>query len=281
MGLQHDRLLNDVYELEPLPQSVTALATQISREDFDIEEVVSTISFDPALTIRLLRAANSAASATREPIGTARAAVVRLGPGAVLSLAMASAVRSEMVRPIEAYRYTEGQLWRHSVACAVVAETASRFCEVSLPPETFTAALLHDIGKLVMSRSLDEETVRFMKRAREEGGLTPLEAEIETFGVHHGEVGSVLTEYWELPASIGAAIHHHHDPNALRSIVCDAVHMADAVASRVGEDLVDDEGPVDLDPQVAGRLGLTDETFEKFVACVAESLDEVMARYGG
>ena len=48
--------------LEPLPTSVSRLIDLAGRYDTDVVEVVDVIKYDPALTVKLLRAANSAMS---------------------------------------------------------------------------------------------------------------------------------------------------------------------------------------------------------------------------
>ena len=58
-----------------------------------------------------------------------------------------------------------------------------------MPPDSFTVSLLHDIGKLTLSRFLDSDHLRWLAAAREQGGESSLRAEIEILGVHHGELG--------------------------------------------------------------------------------------------
>ena len=95
---------------------------------------------------------------------------MRLGRGTILSLAMASGVQSRMVGAIPQYGLSERALWSHSVAAAVAAEVVPKFCKVPVPPEAYAAALLHDIGKLVMSRFLSPEIMGFCERLTKRAG---------------------------------------------------------------------------------------------------------------
>ena len=88
-----DRLVAEATHLEPLPASIPRLASLVADENSDLSEIVEVISLDQTLTLKLLHAANSAASASRVQITTAQTAVTRLGTAAVLSLAMGGAVR--------------------------------------------------------------------------------------------------------------------------------------------------------------------------------------------
>ena len=167
--LDFDEMIQEIDHLEPLPQSTSRLASLLLDEDADLDEIVRVSSLDQALTARLLRMANSAASASRRDIVTPKDAVLRLGRGTILSLAMASSVQKQMGEAIPQYGLSEKALWRHSVAAAVAAELIPKYCKVNVPPESYAAALLHDVGKLVMCRFLSPEIMEFLRRAHEEG----------------------------------------------------------------------------------------------------------------
>ena len=144
-------LVKAAHKLEPLPASVSRLAQLMVKDDWSIRDAEETISFDQTLTARLLRLANSAASGSRREISTIQDALVRMGTGVVLSMATGSSISRMTKTGLPEYGLEEGALWRHSIAAALAAEAAVGVCETEVPPESFTAALLHDIGKLVCS----------------------------------------------------------------------------------------------------------------------------------
>jgi HD-like signal output (HDOD) protein len=156
----------------------------------DLNDVAEVVAFDQALTLRLLRAANSAALGGTERLSRAIDAVFRLGVARVLSLAVAGGVRESLQRDVAAYGLAEGELWRHSVAAAAAAEMIVEACPLELPPETFTAALLHDVGKLVMGRHLSAEDLEWIHRSQIDGRRTPLDAEHEILARLSGFEGS-------------------------------------------------------------------------------------------
>jgi HD-like signal output (HDOD) protein len=104
---------------------------------------------------------------------------------------------------------------------------------VDVPPGTFTAALLHDAGKVVMARFLSPEIPGSIDRARRTSGLSRLEAERELLNVHHGELGGLMAQHWELPPRIVKGIIHHHDPEAGADVICDLTCLANRVAVRL------------------------------------------------
>lgn len=273
-------LTRSANDLEALPASVTRLAAIAAKEDWNVREVEETVALDQALSLRLLRAANSAASAARMPIATIREALVRVGLGSLLTMAAATSVQGRLSRAVPEYGLSEGEMWRHAVATALAAEAAQAFCDVSLPPETYAAALLHDIGKLVLARFLDPDILRVLALAREEGHLSSLRAETELLTVHHGELGGLIAQNWQLPSRLVTGIMHHHTPDLADDVIADAVHVADIAAKQVGTgQTVDDE---DRRPQAASmaRLKLTEKGFDGLCRQVTRRLDQVLAQYG-
>jgi HD-like signal output (HDOD) protein len=273
-----DAVCRSARDLEPLPVSVTRLVGLLADEDTPIAAVAQVVSYDPALTGRLLHLANAAARAGAVPVGTVQDAVVRLGTGAVLTLTVSSAIKRRMSRAIPEYGLSEGDLWRHSVAAAVAAELLPRFAGRSLPPETATAALLHDVGKLVMARYLRPPVLELLEQARR-SGLRRLEAEREVLLVHHGELAGLMAQAWRLPDPIVQALGAHHDPAAVDSPLAYAVHLADVVAKAVGAGLEDDNVDPVADTASMSALQIRPDAFGAWCEQTAERFSVVNAGY--
>jgi HD-like signal output (HDOD) protein len=272
--LDLDELIHQACELKPLPASAVRLAALTAGGHADLSELSDVIAYDQALTLKLLRAANAAASGGSLRVTTAEDAVFRLGTARVLALAVASGVSDLMKRDVSAYGLGEGDLWRHSVAAATAAEVLPEFVEGQLPPETFTAALLHDVGKLVIGRFLSTEDLDWMYRAVTDGSLTPLAAECEVLNVHHGELGGIIAQHWQLPDRIVQGIIHHHTPTEGRDVICDAVHLANVTARHL-------EGKLEAAPEQESleRLGLPEERLEQLITAARSRFESVSARY--
>jgi HD-like signal output (HDOD) protein len=265
--------------IEALPASVTRLTALMTDERWNLTEIEEVVKLDQALTMRLLRAANSAASASAVPIATVREAVVRMGARSLLSLATAVGVQKRLQKALPEYGLSEGELWRHSVAAALAAEVLPRFCRASLPGETFAAALLHDVGKLVMARFLNDEILRVLAEGREQGGLSSLFAETEVLQVHHGELGGLIAQHWQLPERMVSGIIYHHTPDQTRDVIADAVHVANVSAKLAGTGYAASEADLQVVPSSLERLGMTQEAVLELSSDVAARLDQVLAVY--
>ena len=227
------QLIAKAYDLEPIPMSGTKLANLVTDPDSTLESISEVVSLDQALAGRALRAANSAASAARSPITTVKDAVIRLGRSTMLTLALGTQVRRNLQQAVPEFGLAENMLWRHSVAAALAAECLAATCTVRIPPESYAASLLHDIGKLVLARFLDPDVLSYLQRAQEEGHCSPLQAEMEILEVNHAELGGLIARHWGLPNIIALGIQYHHTPSDEHPLVCHVVCVADVLARTI------------------------------------------------
>ena len=277
-----DALVKDAYELAPLPASVLRLLGLFADEDWSLDNVVEAASLDAPLTARILRVANSAAVGGARPVGTLSEAVVRIGAGAVVRIATGSAVRSCMLGA-GVKKDEEDDLWRHSVATALSTELICLLTRERVPAEAFTAALLHDIGRVVLSRYVDADTWELVMRAVSEGSEVLLDAEREILGVDHAELGALIAAHWKLPRVIGDSIRFHltpdeaSDPSVRR--ICDAICVGDTVACAAG--ICGYEGSSDPEEHAASfdRLGLLAGSLDELGQLLNERLETALSEY--
>jgi HD-like signal output (HDOD) protein len=226
-------LVSSVDALEPLPLTVLRLTDVITNGDHEVSEIVEIVSLDQALTAALLRRANSAVSGSRAPVATVREAVVRLGSGPLLSMAFAATVSNRMTAALPAYGLVEGELWQNSVAASMTAEVVRSMANAYVPPEASTAALLHDIGKVVICSHYGPQTMQMLKKAAETDAVSSLHVERSVFGADHAQIGGVVAGRWNLPESIVEAITYHHDLTADQTPIGAAVSLAHALLPSV------------------------------------------------
>ena len=244
----------------------------------DLASVTELVAYDQVLTLKLLRAANSVISAPREPVGNVHDAVLRMGAAQVLSFAVAAGTRPFLDGAVPSYGLSEGALWRHSVAAAVAVETLKSF-DLALPADTFTAALLHDVGKLVLDRFINSQTLGYIREAELTGHLSRADAELELLNVQHAELGGVIAQHWNLPPSVVAGIAYHHHPAQSRETIADFTWLANQLAKQIEAGVDGRKFAVALDPGVAERLGLTQSDLEKFGPRAAARYAEIAPWY--
>ena len=282
MLVERDEVVSAARELEPLPTKVARVAAILARPDWSMDELERAIALDPGLAPRILRMANSALASRGHPITSVREAVMRIGSGPILSIAMGLGVRRRLDAPLPQFGLAKGALWVHSVAAALTVELLASPLQREPPVEAFTGALLHDVGKLVMARFLDAGARAQLRKAELEGSAAARGAEIELFGVDHGELGALIAEHWLLPASLADGIRHHHFPAESKEPVAHAVHVGEEIARivdarRIGRPLPADGGRI---AEVArDSLKLDEKAIRELVELVDARLNEVLQRY--
>ncbi|HZM02119.1 MAG TPA: HDOD domain-containing protein [Candidatus Saccharimonadales bacterium] len=231
--------LNSVAKLPLAPTLVTELLALFRDPDKDVSRVVELISYEPSLTVEILRNCNSAYFAGGEPPSDIFEAVARMGFYEVYCLVVAMfGATARSMQGADKGVDIHG-LWRHSVAVAVSASViAERAGESKVV--AFTAGLLHDMGKLVLASVERERYAELFETAKMQG-IVFNRAEQSALETNHAELGGELMHRWNLPLEIVAAVRYHHDLESAPSYgrLTAVVQLADLVAHQVcGEDLV-------------------------------------------
>ncbi len=268
-----DRYIAHVKCLPPAPVVATQLLSLFAETDRDVDRIVELIGVDPSLTAEVLKRCNSASVGLARPVRDMFEAVFQLGFYEVYCIVIASVgSRSMLMLQAESGFKTE-DLWRHSVATAAAAATLAKRVQV---PEamSFTAGLLHDIGKLVLS-SVERLVYANLMQGASPSGPVLVAAEEANLGFNHAELGARLLERWNLPADVCAAVRYHHScamAEAPSQPLPAIVHLANDLAHQFLDKCPD---AADISLSSAAALGilklgaddlprLSDETREAF-----------------
>ena len=175
---------------------------------------------------------------------------------------------------------SEDDLWSHGAATQLaVRALRDRHPALAVPAVAETAALLHDIGKLIIIRKRTVPAERIRERALSQG-LSFLAAERAEIGSDHTEVGAALANYWRLPEPIVQAIRWHHDPGAVRSIVVDAVALANLAAKTVEAGLGAEGLDLQIDRALFTRLGIGFDAFAEICLTTQLEIEALRQRLG-
>ncbi len=259
-------ILDRIQRLPTLSASVERLATLIRDERSGAADFERAIRPDPALTANLLRIANSAWFGLRSRADTVRQAITLLGLKRVYEAAASAALARAIPQRLAGYEIDAQAFWLHCVAVAVLAERLAKEIGTRAPDLTFTAALLHDVGKLVIGVFVSEEASQIFDQVRDRG-LPFVSAERSVLGVDHAEVGGEVALAWHLPQAAVWSARWHHQPEAAppeadRTLI-DLVHASDGLAHALGLGADAGELARRIDPQVSARLGLRTGRLER------------------
>jgi putative nucleotidyltransferase with HDIG domain len=205
-----DSFLESVDYLPPVPRNLNRLIELLNQDEVAIDRVAELIQYDPAMTAQVMRLCNSVHFGGRAPASDLYEATARVGFNEIYQLVTALSTAA-LIRPQQkGYGIEAGELWKHCMAAALVGKliAVDREDNASL---VFTACLLHDLGKVVLSRGLEaryDEVLAEAKRSQ----APMLVVERSILGFDHPEVGSRLLERWNFPPNLVAAVRFHHDP---------------------------------------------------------------------
>ena len=192
--------------LQSLAQGFTQA---MNRPEVAVEEVVSAISKDSALCVRVLRMANSVLVSPERRIEDLDTAVQMLGVRRVRQAAQALFTLRDANRVAEGFDWRH--LWIHALATASIAEELEQQLRSAGDSQLHLAALLHDVGKIVLSTIAPDDYRDILVMAwNESGRLEDLER--ERLGVDHREAGVLFAQHNGLPAVVVEAIAHHDRP---------------------------------------------------------------------
>jgi putative nucleotidyltransferase with HDIG domain len=218
--------------LEVRPFSAVAIkALQVvSNEYGQLRELSELIISDAAFSGEILRIVNSPLFGIRKEVSGILQATLLLGlervKGVVATIGMKAYLGDSLDVP--ALR----ACWRHSLACAVVAEEMAR---ASLMEEdvAYTAGLMHDIGRLALAVAYPQKYAAFLMSTEKEP-CDAVQYERELFGIDHCQAGRLLVLRWNLPKHYVGITSQHHEPAAggnldMLAIVRHSCRMADAL----------------------------------------------------
>jgi putative nucleotidyltransferase with HDIG domain len=206
-----DQYSNQVKHLPPAPRILPKLLSVLGNPDMDSSKVVEIIALDPSLTASVLQLCNSAFLGAAVPAADLPEAVNRLGFNQVYRVVAAVCGSRALSRAHHAYGYNKGELWQHSVAAAVAAQYIAEDLGAD-PNVVFTAALLHDIGKIILAEALTPTYLKLIHET-EKSQQPLLDVEKNLLGVQHAEAGARLLSLWQFPENLVAAVCYHHQPN--------------------------------------------------------------------
>jgi putative nucleotidyltransferase with HDIG domain len=191
----------------------TAMTAMRMTEDpnASTRELQSVIAKDQALTARILKIVNSAMYCFEREVSTISHAITILGLDTVRSVIITAAMQQIFQHgAAQSKDLTSKLFWEHSYGVAMAAKAIAARSNYPVPEEAFSCGLLHDMGKMVMLKNQKQMYHEILNQVYC-GEVTFSEAEKETFGYTHAQLGALLATKWHFPERLIEGILYHHD----------------------------------------------------------------------
>ncbi len=235
-GRSLKRTVSGMTMLPSLPQAYRKLMETLESPDVTADHIAEVIAGDIAMTAKVLQLANSAFFGVSRKVSHPADATRYLGVDTIKALALTMGVFSEFTGP-ESASPVLVELQSHTLETGRLAQLIAKAenVEKQMADDAYLAALLHDVGKLILIDKDAEMYESAMMLSRTE--KLEIEAvEREMFGAGHSEVGCYLLWLWGLPDTITNAVAFHHRPAdcAEKGMSPMAlVHIADVLAHEI------------------------------------------------
>jgi len=265
--LSLDQLLKESERIEPVPQVIHQLMDLMDDPEVPVSEITELILYEPVVTANLLKLANSAAFGFKKKVDSVHDAVVLLGLKRVVEILLLNGVTKPLKSAHQGYGLEEGQLWKQSVSCALMASDIAETIEAPEKHTVFTAALLKDIGVIVLDRYMSEamDTIR---KAMEIDSLSLVAAERQVLGIDHAHLGGRIAEKWNFSETLAGTIQNHHLTDKVTDIPKQTaiVYLADCLCSMSGLNGELFCGHYDHYDRICQQLGLSEEKANRIMS---------------
>lgn len=249
-----------------IPVALRRLLEVIENPKVSLSEIGSFILKDPAITSRLLKVVNSPVYGFPGRISTVSQALIMLGLDVARGVLLGVSVFDIMDKVLSG-------LWEHSVGCAIVARTIARMKSIDNYEEVSVAALLHDIGKVVLGLKFPDKYEKTISDAGRRNCHIS-DSERRVFEVTHAIAGAWLLEKWKFPINLVEAVEHHHKPHLSKNapLMASVVHFSDIVIRARGIGFAGDNIVPAINSTAWEMLELTERDLKEVLQEIEEAL---------
>ena len=263
--------------LEPVPPIAGRILALAQDPDSSMSEIADLILNDPAITANLLKTCNSAYFGLNRKVDSVRDAIGFVGLDHIVQLVLLNSVSQNFKKNPQGYGLGEGELWRHAVTSAHTAKTlADTFGRSQNKHLIFTAALLKDIGKLILGRfvAFSFEEINILVHSK---GFSFNDAEKKIIGMNHEELGAMVGQKWCFGDKLNYIIRHHHlsDESARQDLETSLVYLADIICMMMGVCTGADGLFYRFYSDVLKRLDLTEKDLQAIIAQAGEKKQKI------
>lgn len=203
--------MNRIENLATLPNIAAEVLDMMRNTNSSMKEITRVVEKDASLTTKILRVSNSPLWGFQGRIDTVQRGIVLLGLKQVTNIVIAVSLYSTFAKLKQNPLFDREKFWLHAAGTGQIARQLAMKLGLNFHGEEFVAALLHDIGKLVLDQFFGQKFQHILSYARDSGKKI-LEVEQEVLNCTHADIGGWLLCHWNFPPSIYNGVFYHHLP---------------------------------------------------------------------
>jgi putative nucleotidyltransferase with HDIG domain len=274
----HEIILKRIRDIPSLPDVVNRILAVISKPNTPASEIARLISYDAGLTSKVLRMVNSAAYGFQRQISSIQHGIMILGFNNVRGLVLSASIFKLFEGHANPGGLNHQKFWEHSLGTAVAARLLATSLHIQEADEVFSAAMLHDIGKVVLDVYFKEDYHPVLKEASQQKmllhGQPFCQLEKAVLGFTHTDIGGYLASKWKLPVGIAEVIQHHHAPE--NAEYCEPMVYLVALANEMAVLQYEKLGIYDpsyISPPLREYFNLDDTQLQDFLSALKTEMD--------
>ncbi|MBN1292676.1 MAG: HDOD domain-containing protein [Candidatus Latescibacteria bacterium] len=278
--IKFEEILKKIEYLPPLPVVVSKALSKLNDPKATPDDLAEIIKFDQAVTANVLRLCNSSYFGLRRTITDINEALIYIGLVRFREILVLSGTGQYFEQKVSGYELNKGELWSYSLSSAVIADEICNIIEREDNGSVFLAALLHDIGKVVLSEFVTETWDEIRSKVEGEG-YTFIEAEKEVIGYDHAELGARILKLWGFSDEIINAVKKHHEPAQKNdSFIEDIVRISDNLSMMMGYTTSIDGLAYHGYEDICRKYNIHQETLDRIMGISVEKIKKIETEYG-
>ncbi|GAB6096511.1 HDOD domain-containing protein [Desulfatiferula olefinivorans] len=269
-------LIREIDNLTPIPAVVNQIMAVYENPGSSMEDLAEIILYDPMITANILRMCNSAFYGLPRRVESIQDAVTMMGMDQVIDMVLMKSGAVNLAKGQAGYGLNEGELWKQSVASALIARDLAEKKGSKNKQMIFTAALVKDIGKVILDRFVGDSFAK-IDHLVTHGGLSFKEAEKKVIGIDHAELGGLVAEMWDFSEKMVFMIKNHHlnDEAARKDLDTQILYVADSVCMMMGIGGGADGLAYRFHKDVLDLLGITPVDLQEIIAAFGSEMKKV------
>ena len=278
--IKFEDIMKKIEYLPPLPIVVSKALNKLNDPNTTPDDLAEIIKFDQAVTANVLRLCNSSYFGLRRSITDINEALVYIGLARFREILVLSGTGQYFEQKVSGYELNKGELWSYSLSSAVIADEICETIDLKDNGSIFLAALLHDIGKVVLSEFITEAWDEIHAKV-EKDAYTFIEAEKEIIGYDHAELGARILKEWGFSEEIINAVKKHHEPaHENDTTIDDIVRISDNLSMMMGYTTSIDGLAYHGHEDICRKYDIHQDTLDKIMGNSVEKIKKIETEYG-
>jgi len=265
------KLKNDKLDFSTMPQLGYKIIELLKDDNTPLKKVNELIEKDPGIFSRILKSANSAVYAAGKPVYSPKDAIMRIGIKRTINYVLLISSARLFSHPDPTYSTMLKSVLEHSICTAICAREISSEVNYPNPDNLFAFGLLHDIGKVLLLRILNQ-----LSKQRD---LSDPEILNNVMTQLHTKFGASLMKKWNFPADFHEAVLCHHEkPNISKHAKPTVITaLANTIAKEIDNETIKENTKIILMLPHNKLIGYRPKNFDDLVKKVTKEKQTLAA----